>query len=871
MRSLAGAALLVALALSAPAQELAPFVLPWDDAAPGPTDRSTLLHQPAGALGTVHAGPDGHLYAGAKRIRFFGVNCCFGANFPERSTAEKIAARMAKFGINCVRFHHMDSQPFPSGILRRGSPSSRQLDPDAVDRLVYFINQLSRHGIYADLNLLVSRRFRAADGLPDAIESVPVKTQHLLGFFDPALLALQQEYARALLTAMNPDRGRRLIEDPAVAVIEINNENGLIHGWLGGELDRLPEPYALALRQRWNAWLQGHYHTTDALRTAWGARSQPLGPSLLTNGDFSKTMTGWILERHEGADAAVEIVPGGWQGKPAAHLAVRRRGSADWHVQFNQPGLAVQANQVYTLRFVARAEPAGSVTVRLSQAHTPWQELGFAATVPLTADWREYRYTLVASASDRNARIGFADLGKRRGAYWIANLQLQPGGSVGLPASARVEDETIPLPPAHGGEPTTAAARRDWIGFLAETERHYWQAMAGFLKNDLGAKALIVGTIIGTSTPTLQAELDAVDSHAYWQHPQFPGRPWDPDNWTVQNVSMVNSPPGVLGRLAAQQVVGKPHLVTEYNHSAPNSYSSEAPLLLAAYAGLQDWDGVFLFAYSHRTGHWDAGAFTSFFDIDQHPPKMANVALAASLFLRSDIAPAQSLLTTGLTLALERTALAERGRAWQLVDAGVLGLPLESMLVHRIALQPGARAMPNPAIGIAKANRYTSDTGELIWDVSQPRKGVITVNTARTKAVIGFVDGRTFRLGDVAIKPGHTRQDWCTIGLTLMDGPCFTGPCHALLVATGMAENSQMQWKTPAKTSVGRHWGIAPSLVEVVPFELTLPASAGRVLAWKLDEHGQRAHPLIVQDRAGKAQLKIGPDAGTLWYELEIR
>ena len=145
--------------------DLTPFVLPWDDASPGPSDVSSWLPKPAGRLGHVRLSEDGHLRMGDDRIRFLGVNFCFGAAFPEKEAAAAISARMAKFGINCVRFHHMDSQTFPNGIRARNSPNTRSLDDEAMDRLDWFIAQLKEHGVYADLNLLVSRPFCAADGL----------------------------------------------------------------------------------------------------------------------------------------------------------------------------------------------------------------------------------------------------------------------------------------------------------------------------------------------------------------------------------------------------------------------------------------------------------------------------------------------------------------------------------------------------------------------------------------------------------------------------------------------------------------------------------------------------------------------------------
>lgn len=50
--------------------------------------------------------------------------------------------------------------------------TSRTLNPRALDRFDYFFAELKKRRIYANINLLVNRRFFAEDGLPNAIESV---------------------------------------------------------------------------------------------------------------------------------------------------------------------------------------------------------------------------------------------------------------------------------------------------------------------------------------------------------------------------------------------------------------------------------------------------------------------------------------------------------------------------------------------------------------------------------------------------------------------------------------------------------------------------------------------------------------------------
>jgi hypothetical protein len=870
------AAILLA-AGTARAAELFPFVLPWDDATPGVTDLSGWLPRPAGDAGPVHAGDDGHLYAGDRRVRFLGVNVCFEACFPTHDDADKIAARMARFGINVVRFHHMDMMPAPAGIRARKGEGTGELDADALDRLDYFVARLKEHGVYANLNLLVSRPFARGDGLPAEIEKIDPKDRHVVGFFYEPILALQKEYARKLLAHKNPYTRLTYAEDPAVAFVEINNENGLIHGWLGGAVDRMPEVFLRDLQGQWNAWLRNRYRSTEKLRQAWGVKDEPPGKELLANTDFAKGTDGWVLERHDKAEATLsadDSLPDALRTatpKPrSAHVTVKRAGAEGWHVQLTQPGLKVEAGRPYTLSFWARADQALRLTADVGQAHDPWGNLGLGRGAALTKDWQSFRFTFLAGASDDNARVNFTGLGAQTGELWLAGVSFRPGGTVGLAAGQGLEDRTVPWVSHERLSEWPAEAQRDWLRFLWQTEDDYWQAMRRFLKDELKVKGVVVGTIVGCSTPNLMARLDAVDTHAYWQHPQFPHRQWDPEDWVVPNKTMVNEAGGTLPGLALRRVQGQPHLVSEYNHPAPNTYGQEGFLLLAAYAALQDWDAVYVFAYAH-TADWDARRITSFFDISQHPTKMVTLPAAAALFVRGDVKPAAEQVVVGLDRERE-VDLLRTGRPWELVHAGHVGVPPEVALVHRVGIAVEGGKPPKPAeVPRPAGPRYVSDTKELTWDLTTKDRGVVTVDVARSKAVIGYGGGKRFDLGGVLVEPGETAQDgWSVVTLTAMEGD-FKGPGRLLVTATGTAENTGMKWKDAAKDSVGKDWGKAPSLVEGVPVRLTLPAAAERVRAWPLDERGRRRDALVVEKgKDGAAVLALDHTSRTLWYEVEV-
>ena len=66
-------------------------------------------------------------------------------------------------------------------------------------------------------------------------------------------------------------------KEPAVAFVEINNENALYSSWNWNHLDSLPEPYATTFRQQWNAWLKQKYGTTAQLAAAWNVGAKTLG------------------------------------------------------------------------------------------------------------------------------------------------------------------------------------------------------------------------------------------------------------------------------------------------------------------------------------------------------------------------------------------------------------------------------------------------------------------------------------------------------------------------------------------------------------------------------------------------------------------
>ena len=114
-----------------------PFVIPGFDSAKSVTDFSSLSKSAAGQAGFVRI-VDGHFADDHGRLKIWGVNFSFGANFPSHDDATKVAAHLAKIGINGVRIHHHESQYSPGGMFKK----SGEWDPEQIDRLDFFIAEL---------------------------------------------------------------------------------------------------------------------------------------------------------------------------------------------------------------------------------------------------------------------------------------------------------------------------------------------------------------------------------------------------------------------------------------------------------------------------------------------------------------------------------------------------------------------------------------------------------------------------------------------------------------------------------------------------------------------------------------------------------
>ena len=264
--------------------EFNPFSLKWDNSENSKLNLSFLLDKPAGKNGHLTI-QDGHFVKpSGERFKIWGVNISFQACFPEKEDAAEYAAFLARFGVNMVRLCHIENSWSQDGSLFNFSlDNTRELHPDQLDKLDYFLAELIKNGIYINFNLNTSRRFGEGDGVAEHEILGIAKGANL---FEDRLIYLHKEFIKQLLTHVNPYTGNAYINEPGLAMVEIVNENSLIEAWFNGRLlgERttpgggiwvdIPPYYGQVLTEKYNNWLKENISREDiaAIKKEAGVR-----------------------------------------------------------------------------------------------------------------------------------------------------------------------------------------------------------------------------------------------------------------------------------------------------------------------------------------------------------------------------------------------------------------------------------------------------------------------------------------------------------------------------------------------------------------------------------------------------------------------
>ncbi len=245
---------------------------------------TSWLESPAGKHGRITRTDDQLTYDG-KPIKLWGINLSYGACSPDKQLADRRADYYAAMGINSVRFHKYADGKGWAGI--QSEDSAAVLDPEGLDKMDYFVAALKERGIYVKLSPVFILKIG-----PDDLDAIPyanelgemkndrINPRHGSFYVSTELQELLLQQVTSLLNHENPYTGLTYAEDPAIAYVEIYNEDDALFGGISSVLSK-SETLRTRIGKQFAEWLKAKYDTEAAFNAAWG--EQALNNSVVSN------------------------------------------------------------------------------------------------------------------------------------------------------------------------------------------------------------------------------------------------------------------------------------------------------------------------------------------------------------------------------------------------------------------------------------------------------------------------------------------------------------------------------------------------------------------------------------------------------------
>ena len=219
-------------------------------------DLRSLNEPVAGQSGFVRlsANGDDFVLGDGSPARFWAIGSEVFRGNP--ADMKKHARFLAGLGVNMVRLHAQICPPGPNSNLT-------DVNEKEIDGIWRFVAELKAQGIYATISPYWAH---SADATRWGIEghNAPGALWGLL-FFDETLQKGYKAWAAALYSRPNPYTGVPLAKDPAVAIIQVQNEDSLLFYTMMG----LQPAQKARLGRKFAAWLAAKYGKAGQIPKAW--------------------------------------------------------------------------------------------------------------------------------------------------------------------------------------------------------------------------------------------------------------------------------------------------------------------------------------------------------------------------------------------------------------------------------------------------------------------------------------------------------------------------------------------------------------------------------------------------------------------------
>ena len=394
-----------------------------------------------------------------------------------------------------------------------------------------------------------------------------------------------------------------------------------------------------------------------------------------------------------------------------------------------------------------------------------------------------------------------------------------------------------------------------------ETQREQMRIL-----RELGCRFLITN-LNNYAKPELQPfrmDLDMVDLHCYWEHPVYPQGAWSVPASFGQKSDIAEFASSLNINWAAR-IFGKPLIVSEMDFCDPNIYRACGGALAGACGALQNWSGIYRFAYTHDRKNFQRPWIMQGFDTIFDPIRTLADRQTALLFLRGDVSASNEKVAFGWNDEF----LKRNGSALFPEGFRRLGLFGQVGSLPRNSVSPVTRTVPDDwentlpaafktALAAQKTGKTVSSTGELELDAPGNCLKVVAPKSEVLCLDKGALDGKFLKLKKV--------DTFSCISVHSLDGKPLAESRSILLLHLTNAANTGMRFRNADRTLL-ESWGKLPLLVRGGKAEATLaiPDSSSLVVV-RLNPDGSVRKTVRCEAAGNCIRLPLDASQAMIWH-----
>ncbi len=411
--------------------------------------------------------------------------------------------------------------------------------------------------------------------------------------------------------------------------------------------------------------------------------------------------------------------------------------------------------------------------------------------------------------------------------------------------------------------------------FLADLEIEFCDRMRKFLKEEIKTDVL-VSDMSSWKNPVayqlVRTHYDYVDDHFYVDHPQFIEHSWRLPSKCANANPVRRADRGFEG-VARHRLLDRPFTVTEFNYSAPGQFRGVGGMMLGAQAALQEYDGIWRFAWSHSRDGVLKPQPIGYFDVARDPLQRATERAVLALYMRRDMKPLERTFAVKVPESTVRSNFdcgphADVGEMWYgwYARFGTWAGGGEPSFADAVEYTKASSMKLGDFLGLVSEHAIKPGNGQVSID---SESGLFSVQTERTQ---GFfiekgIHGTKVLAANVSGAPA-------AVWASSLDGRPLARSGRILLTHVTDVQDEGTTYADGRKTVLLK-WGRLPHLMRAGRAEVSLKLegfSSSRPKVYALRSDGSRRGEVVSVFKDGAlrftADTARDPSDATFLYEI---